>query len=361
MTTLLSAGSTVVFAQETPLTLVQIVTALQSTSSEMTLTQKNTFITQRVNQRGVTFTLTAQLTDELKNAGATSTLIEAIKDNGPQSNQTSTTTSTSKKPDVEFSKLWVEENVTRGGRSGMVVFTEFTVYNLNDVPLQLTIRFRDETNEFMKSTNQNFSNRAGELAVFKNFKPGYDAAVYKDWSVFVPYDEMQLPPGNHKVKISADIIYSNGELLKNMALYEVTVSKSKASLTAPRAEFEKMWVDYGVKEGGLLGMRIHVKLKTYNLKDTQCWLTINFEKEGGERLVARNTLFADRSGGVTLSSELTPGYPVTIYSDISVFMPYEELNLGSGNYSLKMHADLTYPDGGLIQHLNYYSFNFSQP
>lgn len=348
-------------AQETPLTLTQLLTALQSTSSDLNMSQKNSFVTQRVNQRGVTFTLTEQLTTELKNAGASAQLIAAIGANDPEANQASTEKSSSKTADVAFSSLWVEKGITRDGREGMVIHTELAAYNLNDVPLQLTVRFQDSSNQTLTSTNQNYANKSGELALFRNITPGSDAVAYKDLAVFVPYGELQLEPGIHKLRINADVIFADGKLLKHLTLNEVTLSIAKPSGNAPRASFEKMWVDYGVTENGKPGMRIHTKLKAYNLKATPCWLTIMFETQDGERLTAKNTFYADRKGGVTVYLELTPGSSVSLYNDISVFMPYDELNLKTGNYELQMRADLTYPDGGLIQHLNYYPFNFQQP
>jgi hypothetical protein len=350
------------FAQDTkPLSLAEVMTALQSTSSSLSLSQKNSFIKLRVEQRGVTFSLSKAIEDELKTVGATTSLISSIRNNGPQANQTATTTTASKTKNIKFTKLWVEQNITRSGRTGMVVHTSFTAYNLNGEPLRLSIRFQDKEKVVLRTANKSYANPSGQLALFKNFKPGFDAAVYKDWAVFVPYTEFALSSGTHNLEIIADVIYPDEKLLKHLTRYPVTVTKTRPSLRAPRAVFDKMWVDYGVTEGGLKGMRIHAKLKTYNLKDVRCYLKIIFEKDNGERLVAKNTLFADdRTGAVTLFSELTPGYATAVYNDVSVFMPYSELGLPKGEYKLRMHADLTYPDGGLIKHLNFHRFRYKK-
>ncbi|HSK74424.1 MAG TPA: tetratricopeptide repeat protein [Pyrinomonadaceae bacterium] len=62
-----------------PLTLAQILLGLQSKSSGMTLEEKNEFITKRVLELGVTFDLIPEFESELKNAGASGSLIEAIR------------------------------------------------------------------------------------------------------------------------------------------------------------------------------------------------------------------------------------------------------------------------------------------
>jgi len=56
--------------------------------------------------------------------------------------------------------------------------------------------------------------------------------------------------------------------------------------------------------------------------------------------------------------DLKPCCNVTIYDDLSVFVPYEEFVLHSGKHSLRMHFDLHYENGELFQHLTYYNFEF---
>ncbi|NNE66303.1 MAG: hypothetical protein HKN33_07030 [Pyrinomonadaceae bacterium] len=347
-------------AQEGPLSLADIMTGLNAASSGMTKSQLNTYIKQRVEKRGVTFTLSSVIQQELVRAGAGPSLIAAIRANGPTASQTSTTKSTTKAPSIKFDKVWVEKNQTKSGRKGMIVHAKYTAYNLLNTPLQLTVRVQDAKKQMIKSANKSFANKSGQFALYKNFKPGFDAAVYKDWSVFLPYGELNLSPGTHSLKLDVDIIYPDGKILQHLVMYPTSVVIPKPSLRPPKGIFDKMWVDYGVRQSGELGMRVHTKIRVRNLKDQLCYLKISFTKDNGEVLKAGNTLFADGNGGVALFKELTPGYAATVYSDLSVFLPYKELNLPKGKYNLKMHADLTYPDGGVITHLNYYRFTYTK-
>ena len=73
-------------AQQQKLNLAQILTALQTqgkTAETKTLAKRNVFIAKRVKQFGVTFPLTPDFESELRNAGATNELIEAIRQNSP--------------------------------------------------------------------------------------------------------------------------------------------------------------------------------------------------------------------------------------------------------------------------------------
>jgi hypothetical protein len=348
-------------AQESPLTLGEVMTALQSKSSNWNLEKKNNYLIQRVGERGVTFKSSVVVIEELKRAGASSALLTVIRTNGPGSNQTSTTNSTNAKPDIKFTKLWVEQNIRKNGRNGIAIHAQYTAYNLKEKPMVLLVRFQGADGKNLKTENSRFANKLGELALFRNFKPGFDAAVYKDWDVFIPYAEIPLSSGRNRLKIDADVFYSKGARLKHLTFQNVVINKPKPSLSKADATFGKMWVDYDVKEGGRKGMRIHVRLRVKNLKDTLCYVAIKFEQQDGRKLKTTNTLFADSKGDVTLLSELNPGSATVFYDDISAFMPYSELRLKKGAHKLKMHADLTYTDFGLIKHLGYNNFRITQP
>ena len=75
-------------AQQAQLSLTDILIALRS--KKATLVQKNEILTEAVKQRGITFTLTPQIEDELRNNGASVELIEAIRQKSPKPTATPT-------------------------------------------------------------------------------------------------------------------------------------------------------------------------------------------------------------------------------------------------------------------------------
>ncbi len=126
------------------------------------------------------------------------------------------------------------------------------------------------------------------------------------------------------------------------------------------AEFEKISVDYNVKENGRLGMRVHVKFSVFNMKGVDSNLTLYFEKSDGTKLTTTNTKFSSKDGQVAVSRALKPGYDDTIYKDLEIFVPYDELKLGRGKYELKMDADVTLENGDLVEHLAYHDFMYEK-
>lgn len=164
---------------------------------------------------------------------------------------------------------------------------------------------------------------------------------------------------NKPTKPYPEYRYRNPEPVKSPAIKENPV-KERTKTDKPRAEFEKIWVDYNVKENGRLGMRIHVKFSVFNMKDVDSRLAINFEKADGTKLTTTNKKFANKDGKVAVSRALKPGFDDTIYKDLEIFMPYEELKLGPGKYDLKMDADVTYENGELVEHLGYHDFIYEK-
>jgi hypothetical protein len=125
-------------------------------------------------------------------------------------------------------------------------------------------------------------------------------------------------------------------------------------------EFEKMWVDYNVTEKGRFGMRIHVKFSVINMKGVDSQLAIYFEKSDGAKLKSTSKSFSSKDGQVAVYRALKPGYDETVYKDLELFMPYDELKLERGKYDLKMDADVIYENGDLIEHMNYHDFQYEK-
>jgi hypothetical protein len=136
-------------------------------------------------------------------------------------------------------------------------------------------------------------------------------------------------------------------------------TNEKPSSTAPSAAFDRVWVDYNVTEKGREGMRIHAKFTTYNMKGLDSHLAVYFARRNGEKLQTTNKSYASTDGQVAVFRALKPQYDPAEFTDLTVFMPYDELNLGRGKHALKMDVDVIYDKGGLIQHLTLYDFDYT--
>lgn len=129
------------------------------------------------------------------------------------------------KADATFEDLWVEYNITQNGQKGMLIHVKFRVLNLKDADCNLALYFETKNGEKLKSEKLNYKSASGQLAIYTSLKPGYDEAVYKDLQLFLPYVEIQVSPGRHDLKLDADVIYKNGDLVKHLKYYDFWIDK----------------------------------------------------------------------------------------------------------------------------------------
>jgi hypothetical protein len=131
----------------------------------------------------------------------------------------------------------------------------------------------------------------------------------------------------------------------------------------PSATFDSIWVDYDIKENDVLGMRIHVSFSAYNMKDMDAYMAIYFEYNDDIAgfLKDKNKKFQSSEGDVAVYRSIKPAYDPAVYEDLHVFMPYSELDLEAGIYDLTMDVKLIYKQGGLINWLTNYDFEYTKP
>ncbi len=358
---------TVNVSAQQPLTLAAILTGLQTKGNKpetATLAARNIYITRRVQSLGVTFRLTTEIEKELRNAGATTILIAAIRANGPSATPNPTPRTTNSTPSAAFKELWVDYGVTEGGETGMRIHVKFTAYGMRNLDSYLAIYFIDEDGNWLKDKNGKFASSSGDVAVYRDLKPGYDPAEYADFSVFMPYSELDLPNGNWDLKMDVKLIYKAGglisELTKKPFNYKkgATVSRNPADVTF---KVTRKWVDYNVTEDGVKGMRIHVHFEVTGLKGVDSLMAVRVMKENGDILMNSNSAYSNNDGELEVTFSMKPGFETTVFKDADVFLPYNQIKISRGKWDLKLDIDLKYDDGELIKHMDVYPFEFTQP
>lgn len=98
-----------------------------------------------------------------------------------------------------------EHNVERGGKSGMALHVAFDVRNARGIDGELVAIFHDRDGKPIKAAHREYGNAAGELCAFQKINPGYDATVYKDMVLFLPYEAMPLGKGRTELRFSINV------------------------------------------------------------------------------------------------------------------------------------------------------------
>ena len=280
-------------------------------------------------------------------------------------------------PRASFDKIWVDYDITEDGSKGMRIHVKFTTYEMLNTDAYLAIYFEydNEAATTLKDKNSKYNSTDGDVAVYKSIKPQYDPAVYDDLQLFMPYNELDLEAGKYNLIMDVKVIYKQGGAISKLTKYNFEYTSpgnsTTNSSTGGNASFEKMWVDYDVYESGLKGMRIHVNFTVNQMKGRDCYILITFEKKEGEKYFYMSSKnyndYSNLIGDLITYKKLTPCCDVTNYNDLQVFMPYNELDLSSGKYDLRMDVDVTKSidvidesNSDFVGHLNYYTFWYTK-
>ena len=126
------------------------------------------------------------------------------------------------------------------------------------------------------------------------------------------------------------------------------------------SKLQDLNIEYNVTENGQLGMRIKQNFLIYNAQNSKCIMAVYFyNADDGKALVDRDGIQASADGKVAAFTTFTPNYQNTQFNDLSVFMPYDELELGNGNFRLKCYVALFDPNLKVITSSGYQYFTYS--
>ncbi len=106
-------------------------------------------------------------------------------------------------------------------QDGMVFTSDFTVKNALKQELTMAIYFFAADGTPLVDSNKQFFSAGGKVAVYKKFIPAYADAVYKQFEVFMPYEELELDCGKHNLKYTFGIWNGPKQIFSTGATYFV--------------------------------------------------------------------------------------------------------------------------------------------
>ncbi len=128
-------------------------------------------------------------------------------------------------------------------------------------------------------------------------------------------------------------------------------------------EIKDITVEYNVFKDGVKGMKILVDFSVQNMKGIDGSCAAYFYYENGNRVMDKNQKFKTADGHAATHTTIKPGYhPKTVYTDLEIFMPYNELEVGSGKHNLKFYCILWENSSSSVNSIaqsQYYSFTLT--
>jgi len=133
----------------------------------------------------------------------------------------------------------------------------------------------------------------------------------------------------------------------------------------PEAIYEGARIVHNVTVDGEKGMRVHAKFRVRYGKGVPSMMIAYFFYDDADNtpLKTDDPNYRDKKGGVSCHVNFTPAYDPALYDDLTLFMPYEALNMESGEvYDLKFYLALYDKEGGrFFGKSGWYKFKLTMP
>lgn len=121
-----------------------------------------------------------------------------------------------------INKVWMEHNVTKGGKLGMVVHADFTVNGLKGEKVDCTAYFYDKYKNNLKTTYNGYKTVTGKACTWSYGNVTYDNSRWKDFDNFIPYEAMNLEAGRHEYYCKVVICDTDNNILGDSEYYSFT-------------------------------------------------------------------------------------------------------------------------------------------
>ena len=163
------------------------------------------------------------------------------------------------------------------------------------------------------------------------------------------------------VPVSAQLSLS----LKPASLIDITRPNFAVLSDDPVATYEGARIVHNVTVNKQKGMKVHAKFRVRYGLDVPCMLIAYFYYDDADNtpLKTDEPNYRDKRGSVSTHVNFTPAYDPAIYEDLELFMPYNALNVESGEkFQLKFYLALYDKSGGrFFGKSGWYKFNLNMP
>lgn len=247
-------------------------------------------------------------------------------------------------PNGKIQSLRVESAVAEDGKMGVQIHVKFDINNLKDIECGVAAYFYNASVEPLKDINNSFANKAGHVSVGQTYKPTFPKSSYEDFPLFLPYEELHLSRGDHKLKVFASLWVGDKTLAQSEWVdFQVSSSElaeaERVSLR-PRGKIEALRVEHNATLGGELGIKVHFNLTLYNVKDVEC-NAIAFFYDAKEVPLKGSGYYASDKGTLSTPNYLfTPTLAAAYYEDFTLFLPYKVIQLSKGTHDLKFFVGI---------------------
>jgi hypothetical protein len=110
-----------------------------------------------------------------------------------------------------------EHNAVRVGEKGMLIHVAFEVGGMKGEQGHVAAYFFFANGAPLLDSDQQYRDVSGRVSVGESFVPIYDAAVWHDFQLFIPYSQLHLSSGRHDLKFHVVVFKKEGDSWRHLA------------------------------------------------------------------------------------------------------------------------------------------------
>ena|SRR5437588_1011344 len=155
------------------------------------------------------------------------------------------------------------------------------------------------------------------------------------------------------------------ELAQPASARSSVLNKNVAAVDDPVATYEGARIVHNVTVNGEKGMRVHASFRVRDGLEVPCMMIAYFYYDDADNtpLKSGDANYRDKKGNVSAHVNFTPAYDPAVYKDLQLFVPYEALNMESGeSFHLKFYLALYDKEGErFFGKSGWYKFDLTMP
>ncbi len=118
--------------------------------------------------------------------------------------------------------IWLEHNVNRSGKTGMIIHTSFDVSGMKGKRVMCIVFFYNAKKEYLKTTYSGYKTTSNDVCAYGYGNVTYEDSQWKDFKNFIPYEAFNFAKGTHDYYCQVFIRDSNDCTLASSNYYSFT-------------------------------------------------------------------------------------------------------------------------------------------
>lgn len=268
-------------------------------------------------------------------------------------------------PSGYFTAVSETHGVTVNGKLGVQINVSFDIDNMKGRKGKVVAFFHDENRQSIKSTFADYRTTGGTLYSREWFTPKYDNTKFTNVHIFLPLETL---PKSSETKVIKYTVYLYDDKDKELdsttshSFYCSPYHSSTSKYHTPEnvsGYFLSVSTAQNSMNDGLEGMTIKSTFNIDGMKDKRGSIYAFFYKESpyGYKQLTGNGKYSTKSGNLCCKKSIAPPYDSTKYTDLELFLPYNEL---SGTHSGHVAVSLYDSEGNWVCNSEYVPFEYTQ-